>query len=202
MTSGAGPGSGRSAAIILAAGESRRFGAVKQLAELEGRPLLQHVIDAVVAVPDLDPVVVVLGAHHEEILAAIDPGRANVALCLGWEEGLAASLRAGLAALGDELDVERVLVVLGDTPRLESAVVEDVLAAAVGAPPAMPVRTTYAGTPGHPVVLPCQMFGAIAELTGDEGARELLTDGPVLLVEAGGPGGMDVDTPEQLEALR
>lgn len=195
-------GTGRSAAVILAAGESRRFGAVKQLAELDGRPLLQHVIDAVTAVPDLDPVVVVLGAHHEEILAAIDPGRASVALCLGWEEGLAASLRAGLAALSQESDVERVLVVLGDTPRLESAVVEDVLTAAVGAPPAMPVRATYAGKPGHPVVLPRQLFGAIEELTGDEGARELLADAPVLLVEAGGPGGMDVDTPEHLEALR
>jgi len=189
-------------AIILAAGASRRFGSPKQLAELDGRPLLQHVLDTVTGVADLDPVVVVLGAHHDDVLAGVDPGRARVAICLGWDEGIAASLRAGLAALQDDADVERVLVALGDTPLLESAVVEDVLAAAVAAPPGIPVRATYDGRPGHPVVLPRQLLGAAAELTGDEGARELLEGGPVLLVEAAGPGGLDVDTPENLETLR
>ncbi len=195
--------SSHTAAIILAAGASRRFGAVKQLAELDGRPLLQHVIDAVVAVPALDPVVLVLGAHQEEIHAAVDPKRAEIALCLGWEEGLAASLRAGVAAVVErEPDTARVAVFLGDTPRLETGVIEDVLAAAAAAPPAIPVRATYDGRPGHPVVLPRQILHAVEELTGDEGARELLDGGPVLLVAAGGPGGMDVDTPENLEDLR
>lgn len=191
-----------SGAIILAAGASSRFGSPKQLAELDGRPLLQHVLDTVNGVAALDPVVVVVGAHHEAVLEGIKPGRARVALCLGWDEGIAASLRAGLAALHDEDDLERVLIVLGDTPLLESAVIEDVLAAAVAAPPAVPVRATYDGHPGHPVVLPVQLLDAAGELTGDEGARELLQGGPVLLVEAGGPGGIDVDTPENLETLR
>lgn len=189
-------------AVILAAGASTRFGSPKQLAELDGRPLLQHVLDTVNGIADLDPVVVVVGAHHEAVLAAVDPGRARVALCLGWDEGIAASLRAGIAALDEEQDLERVLVVLGDTPLLESAVIEDVLAAALAAPPAVPVRATYDGRPGHPVVLPRQLLGAAGELSGDEGARELLQGGPVLLVEAGGPGGIDVDTPENLETLR
>jgi len=192
-----------SAAIVLAAGASRRFGATKQLAELEGRPMLQHVLDAVLAVPELDPVVLVLGAHHEEIQAQVDHGRASVVLCLGWEEGIAASLRAGLAALRVAApDAARVLVTLGDTPRLESAVIEDVLAAAAQAPPGMPVRATYDGRPGHPVVLPRELLSAAEELTGDEGARELLEGRAVLLVEAGGPGGIDVDTPDHLESLR
>ncbi len=191
-----------SGAVILAAGASTRFGSPKQLAELDGRPLLQHVLDTVNGVADLDPVVVVVGAHHEAVLEGIDPGRARVAICLGWDEGIAASLRAGLAALQEEDELERVVVVLGDTPLLESAVIEDVLAAAVAAPPAVPVRATYDGHPGHPVVLPVQLLDAAGELTGDEGARELLQGGPVLLVEAGGPGGIDVDTPENLETLR
>ncbi|WP_372792247.1 NTP transferase domain-containing protein [Paraconexibacter sp.] len=195
--------SSHSAAVILAAGASERFGSVKQLAELDGRPMLQHVIDAVVAVRELDPVVLVLGAHQEEIHAAIDTRRAVVALCLGWEEGLAASLRAGVAAVAErDPDVARVVVVLGDTPRLETAVIEDVLAASVAAPPAVPVRATYDGRPGHPVVIPRHLLHAVEELTGDEGARELLAGGPMLLVAAGGPGGMDVDTPENLETLR
>lgn len=190
------------AAVILAAGASTRFGSPKQLAELDGRPLLQHVVDTVTGVPALDPVVLVLGAHHDEVRAAIDPGRARVALCLGWEEGIAASLRAGLAVAADDADVDRVLVVLGDTPLLEAAVVQDVLEAADGAPPEVPARAVYDGRPGHPVVLPSHLFAAVGELTGDEGARELLAGGPVLLVDAAGPGGLDVDTPESLEALR
>ncbi len=191
------------AAIILAAGESRRFGSPKQLAALDGRPLLQHVIDAVLEVDALDPVVVVLGAHHEEVQAAIDPGRASVVLCLGWDEGLAASLRAGLLAVREAVpDVERVAIVLGDTPRLESAVIEDVLHAAEGAPPGVAARAMYDGSPGHPVVLPREMLDAAGELAGEDGARELLAGVPIVLVEAGGPGGMDVDTPENLEALR
>jgi CTP:molybdopterin cytidylyltransferase MocA len=189
--------------MVLAAGASLRFGATKQLADLDGRPMLQHVVDAVLAVPALDPVVVVLGAHHEEIQARIDPGRASVVLCLGWEEGIAASIRAGLAAIREsDPDVARVLVTLGDTPRLESAVIEDVLRAAIEAPPGIPVRATYDGTPGHPVVLPEEMLAAVESLSGDEGARELLAGAPVLLVEAGGPGGIDVDTPDHLESLR
>lgn len=192
-----------SAAIVLAAGESRRFGSPKQLAELDGRPLLQHALDAVLAVEELDPVVLVLGAHHEEIRAAIDPGRATVVLCLGWDEGLAASLRAGLAAVRETApDTERVAVCLGDTPRLEPAVIEEVLRAAIGAPPGIPVRATYGGRPGHPVVLPRELLAAAEELTGEQGARHLLEDLPVLLVEAGGPGGIDVDTPDHLESLR
>lgn len=191
------------AAIVLAAGASLRFGSTKQLAELDGRPMLQHVLDAVLAVPALDPVVVVLGANHEEVRTRIDPGRASIVLCLGWEEGMAASLRAGLAAIEAAApDVERVLVTLGDTPRLESAVIEDVLHAAIKAPPGIPVRATYDGRPGHPVVLPAAMLPAVDALTGDAGARELLAGSPVLLVEAGGPGGIDVDTPDHLESLR
>ncbi|MTD46654.1 NTP transferase domain-containing protein [Conexibacter sp. W3-3-2] len=192
----------RTGAIVLAAGASRRFGSPKQLAELDGRPLLAHVLDAVTAVPALDPVILVLGAHHEPIRERVDPGRAQVALCLGWEEGMAASLRAGLAAATAEHDLDAVLVVLGDTPRLETDVVREVLAAARAAPPAVPVRALYDGRPGHPVVLPRQLFAAVGELTGDEGARELLDGAPVVLVAAGGPGGLDVDTPESLEALR
>lgn len=191
------------AAIILAAGASSRFGSTKQIAELDGRPMLQHVIDTVLEVDALDPVVVVLGAHHDEVQGAIDPGRASVVLCLGWDEGLAASLRAGLAAIESAApDVEHVVVVLGDTPRLESAVVEDVLSAGREAPPGVAARAMYDGRPGHPVVLPRALFAVAAELEGDAGARELLAGSPIVLVEAGGPGGMDVDTPENLEDLR
>ena len=85
-----------SAGVVLAAGEGRRFGGPKQLALLDGRPLVEH---ALAALAGLDRVVVVLGAHADEVRRGADLGAAEVVVCDGWEEGMGASLRAGLAAL-------------------------------------------------------------------------------------------------------
>ena len=78
------------AGLVLAAGGARRFGSPKQLAELDGVPLLQHAIDAMLAVPSLDRVVVVLGAVAEEIAAAVKFASAEPVVCRDWEEGMAA----------------------------------------------------------------------------------------------------------------
>ena len=98
--------------LVLAAGEGSRFGATKQLAPLDGRPLLEHALAAVAA---LSPRVVVLGHAADEILAAVDLQGAEPVVCEGWREGQAASLRCGVKALGD---VDAAVVVLGDQPRI------------------------------------------------------------------------------------
>ena len=86
---------------MLAAGAVPRFGGTKQLADLDGRPLLQHAIDAANAETGLERVVVVLGHEAERIRAAVDLGRAEVVIAEGWDEGQAASLRTGVRAAGD-----------------------------------------------------------------------------------------------------
>lgn len=183
----------RVGAIVLAAGEGRRFGGPKQLAPLDGRPLLEHALGAVAAADEL---VVVLGARAGEVRRAVDLGRARVVVAEDWAEGNAASLRAGVAALGD---VDAAVVVLGDQPRMTPEVVEAALALSGGGERA--VRATYAGAPGHPVVLPRALLGAVAALEGQAGALELLRGATTF--EAGAlcdP--TDVDTPEDLEAVR
>jgi molybdenum cofactor cytidylyltransferase len=176
--------------LILAAGAGRRFGGAKQLAPFRGRPLLQHAVDAQLAVPALERVVVVLGAHAEEVRAAIDFGRAEPVVCEDWEDGQAASLRCGLRALGA---ADGVLITLGDQPRITPRLIEAVLAAGADA------RAAYGGRPGHPVLLGRDLIGRAAELTGDHGARELLAAADVRTVEAGELGGdHDVDTPADL----
>lgn len=183
--------------VLLAAGGSRRFGAPKQLAALDGRPLVTHALDALVAVPLLAEVLVVVGAHGDEVATAVaDRRRVRVVPCARWAEGMAASLRAGVAAVRD---ADAVLVALGDQPGITPAVVARVLLAQ--APPGTPVRATYDGAPGHPVVLPRTLFAAVAALAGDAGARTLL--GGAALVEVGHLGDpRDVDTPADLAALR
>jgi molybdenum cofactor cytidylyltransferase len=169
-------------ALILAAGAGRRFGGPKQLAEIDGRPMLAHVLE--LAKP-YDPLTV-LGAHADQILARVDVGEHVIAT--DWAEGQSASLRAGVAAIGA---VARLLVLLGDMPYVTREACEAVLAAAGCA------RATYDGTPGHPVVLDRPVLDRIPELHGDTGARALLRD--CTEVEVGRVSDpRDVDTPHDL----
>jgi CTP:molybdopterin cytidylyltransferase MocA len=186
--------------VVLAAGAARRFGSPKQLAQLDGRPLLQHAVDAACAAPDLERVVLVLGAQAERVRRAVDPGRAEVVVAEGWEDGMAASLRAGLLAARDS---EWVVILLGDEPLMPAAALRDVLHAARAAPPeVLAVRATWDGEPGHPVALRGSVAGRAGELSGDQGARALLRDAVVLEVECSplGPS-PDIDRPEDLERL-
>ncbi|MEA2453933.1 MAG: hypothetical protein QOI45_195 [Thermoleophilaceae bacterium] len=191
------------AGLVLAAGAARRFGSPKQLADLDGVPMLQHAIDAMLAVPGLDRVVVVLGAAAEHVAAAVKFADAEPVVCEGWEEGMAASLRCGVEAIGD---ADWVVVTLGDQPGITPEAIEAVLAATdsdsgAGAPDA--VRADYAGHGGHPVALSRTLLARVAALRGDVGARDLLAGADVRPVEAlhlARPD--DVDTPEELEAIR
>jgi molybdenum cofactor cytidylyltransferase len=187
--------------VVLAAGGASRFGSPKQLAELDGVPLLQHAINAMVEVFAIERTVVVLGARADDVRDAVDFRGALPVVCEAWSEGMAASLRCGVEALGD---VEWAIVTLGDQPRITPQVIAWVTDEAARAGDwVAAVRTTYDGEPGHPVALSRWLLDEVRTLRGDVGARELLAAHPVLTVEAGRdcrPG--DVDTPDDLEALR
>jgi molybdenum cofactor cytidylyltransferase len=183
--------------LILAAGAGTRFGErSKLLAELDGRPLLEHAVAAQCAVGQLEQVVVVLGASADEILERVDFMRAEPVVCSRWNEGQSASLRCGIEHLTSRTPgASRVIVTLGDQPRVSPALITRF----VGEPPG--TRAVYDGVPGHPVVLGPVQLRAIAVLRGDLGAREVLKGGPT--IECGDSSAVrDVDTPEDLEAIR
>ncbi len=185
------------AGLVLAAGASQRFGAPKQLAELDGRPLLEHSLRAMAAA-GLDRLVVVLGARAEEVLEKVDLQGAEPVVCERWAEGQSASLACGLAHL-DGQEPEAVVVALGDQPRLSPEAVSRVLEARDGAPAA---RATYGGEPGHPVVVAASLLSDLRDVTGDVGARALLRRAGVVEVACDDlGGGADVDTPIQLARL-
>jgi molybdenum cofactor cytidylyltransferase len=182
--------------LVLAAGPGARFGGSKQLADLNGRPLLEHALRAMAASP-VDRVAVVLGAGAEDVLAAIDLHGAEPLVCERWEEGQSASLACGLAHFSD---AEAVAVTLGDQPYVPPDAIRRVLGARGEAPA---VRATYGGRPGHPVVLEERLFGRLRDVSGDHGARHLLMKvrtQEVVCDDIGG--GEDVDTRAQLDALR
>jgi molybdenum cofactor cytidylyltransferase len=177
-------------ALVLAAGEGRRFGGTKQLADLDGRPLLEHALAAVQAV---SPRVVVLGHAAAEIRATVDLHGAEPVVCERWHEGQSASLRCGLDALAG---ADAVLVVLGDQPGITAAAVAAVLEER-GDEDA--VRATYDGVPSHPVLLRRPLLARAGELRGDSGFRDLLAGARVRAVEVGHLADpADIDTREEL----
>lgn len=182
--------------LILAAGAGTRFGErSKLLAELDGRPLLEHAVAAQCAVPELERIVVVLGAAADEIRRRVDFLRAEPVVCSRWGEGQAFSLQCGVEALSFEAELRKVIVTLGDQPRMTPALISRFVGEAPG------TRAVYGGVPGHPVVLGLVQLRAVAGLRGDQGAREVLRGGPT--IECGDSGAaLDVDTPEDLEAIR
>jgi CTP:molybdopterin cytidylyltransferase MocA len=183
--------------LVLAAGGSSRFGGPKQLASLDGKPLLEHVLIAMTGA-GLGRVVVVLGAKAPEVAAGVPLHGAEVAVCEDWAKGMAASLRTGVAALDG---CEAVAVALGDQPRLSAAAVARVVSQR-GADE-LAVRATYGGVPGHPVLLERTLLARVPSLHGDAGARELLHGIPLREVACDGLGSPDdVDTPEALAALQ
>ncbi|HZU59765.1 MAG TPA: nucleotidyltransferase family protein [Solirubrobacteraceae bacterium] len=181
------------AGLVLAAGAGTRFGSKsKLLAELDGRPLLEHAVEAACAVAELERVVVVVGAQAPEIRRRVRFGRAEVVVCPDWERGQSFSLRCGVRALPE---VAKVIVTLGDAPRIGPAVIARFLDQPPGS------RAVYRGRPGHPVVLGEAELAALDTVHGDVGAKELLTGGN--LIECGDlSAGTDVDTPRDLEAIR
>ncbi|MEH1165142.1 nucleotidyltransferase family protein [Micromonospora sp. CPCC 205539] len=186
------------AGLLLAAGAGRRYGRPKALVEWAGEPLVRHGI-RLLTVGGCAPVHVVVGAGADELpeLPGAVPVRHD-----RWPEGLGSSLRRGLASL--PADVPAAVVVLVDQPLLSPVAVHRVRAAYAGG--AVVAVATYAGRPGHPVLLGRATWPLLDRYAvGDRGARDLLRARPDLVVEvpcddAGSP--VDVDTPADLPRLR
>ncbi|MDX6560534.1 MAG: hypothetical protein QOD65_348 [Gaiellales bacterium] len=182
--------------VLLAAGEGSRFraagGGVKLLAPLDGRPLVERALAALAAAP-LGDRVIVLGAHADELLAAIDLHGARPVRNEHWERGMASSLQAGLAALDPACGA--ALVVLGDGPSLAAEAISRVALAAEGAEGV--VAATYGGgRSSHPVAIPRALWGRL-QRQGEQGARVL--GEPAVLVDCSDlPAPGDADTPADL----
>ncbi|MDP3968616.1 MAG: nucleotidyltransferase family protein [Nocardioides sp.] len=174
------------AGLVLAAGAGRRSGGPKALRlRDDGTSWVAHAC-TVLAEAGCAPVVAVLGAAAEEARSLVPPGVASV-VAEDWDEGMGASLRAGLAAL-THTDADACLVHLVDLPDVDARVVARVLATLEDHPdPGTHLaRAAYAGVPGHPVLLGRAHWPAItATARGDRGARDHLAAEAPRLVECG-----------------
>ena len=181
----------RHAAIVLAAGGSRRLGRPKQALEVDGQPLLRRAVLAALATAPARTVVV-LGAGAGALRPLVADLATEFVECADWNEGMGASLRTGLAHAGAGMD--GALVVLCDQPALEASHLRALVARWREAPDRA-VASRYADVRGVPAILPHAWFTELAALRGDAGARELLRTRADVREVVNEALGRDIDTP-------
>jgi molybdenum cofactor cytidylyltransferase len=188
------------AAVVLAAGLSRRMGQPKLLLELDGRAVIRRTVEPLVSA--VDEVLVVTGPHDMAIRDALLGLRVGFALNPRPEEGQGSSIAAGIRALS--AGVRAAFVVLGDQPTLPAGVIPALLDAfaRAGAPIVAPVY--QGGVQGNPVLFSREVFSELAALTGDVGGKCVVQARPdrVERVVFDLPIPADLDTPEDHARLR
>jgi molybdenum cofactor cytidylyltransferase len=179
-------------AIILAAGDSKRFGQPKQLMLLDGRPMLQQTIDRVSAAR-VDDLVIVLGAGAAAIRKQI---HGRTVTNDRYTDGLSTSLHAGLREL---TGAEAVVVALGDQPFVRSRTI-DALIDEYRRTRAKIVVPSFRGVRGNPVVIDRSLFPRLMQIRGDVGCRAIFGEAGVHEVAVGDEGvTQDIDTMEDFE---
>ena len=184
--------------VVLAAGASTRFGSTKQLVRVNGRPLMHTVVSRAVELAG-HSVTVVLGANAGELAPLLKHTPATVAVNRDWPEGIASSIRTGLA--NAPATTGGVLIVLADQIAVST---EDLrrLAGVWRRYPNSLACAQYAGGVGVPAIFPRWCFRELNELRGDRGAQRLLKRHVDRLVRLPMPSAeIDIDRPEDLLAL-
>jgi molybdenum cofactor cytidylyltransferase len=187
------------AAIVLAAGLSRRMARPKLLLPVEGeKPLVRVAVERVLAA-HLDDVVVVLGAQADLVAGALDGLAARRVLNPRYADGQSTSLRAGLDALRP--DAEAVVVALGDQPLPDPGLIGRLIAAFRGSGQPI-VVPRYRDGRGNPVLFAAALFDELRAVTGDQGGRTVIVRDPSRVTEVAvdAPMPPDVDTPADYAA--
>jgi molybdenum cofactor cytidylyltransferase len=188
----------RMAGIILAAGAASRMGSNKLLLPVRGEPMLQHVVN--VAREHVQEVIVVLGAQHAQIEAAIDLRGTRVVSNPAWRDGQSTSLRAGLEAVGDSCGAG--IFFLGDQPNVPGAMLDRMLDAhAKTLAPIVAPR--HAGRRANPVLFDRVTWDDLRRVAGDEGGRGLFNEYRAEWVDWPDPRAFaDIDTPDDYRGIQ
>ena len=192
----------RIAAVVLAAGQSRRMGAAnKLLSVVDGAPLVVHAVAAAEA-SHAAPVIVVTGHQDDAVRAALGDHHVTFVHNPDYEAGLSTSLAAGLAALPG--DVDGAVICLGDMPRIGPALIDRLIAAFDPDNRRAICLPTHQGKRGNPVLWAARFFPEMQIVEGDVGARHLIGEHSDLVHEVECHDDavlIDIDTPEALAKI-
>lgn len=183
----------KTAAVVLAAGASKRLGELKQLVLLGEETLLERAV-RVASEAGCAPVVVVVGAEYAQVLGNCQLGDAVPVINDRWEEGMASSIRLGVRTLGTiAKDAAGVVIMTCDQPAVTASHLRTLTDGGEV------TASHYAGRSGVPAYFPASMFGELMKLRGDAGARELLRTARSVQLPHGE---LDVDTTVDLDRMR
>jgi molybdenum cofactor cytidylyltransferase len=195
----------RTAGLILAAGCASRFGGLKQLAPVEGAPLLLRVVRSALS-SQLDKTMLVLGFGAELIIGQLGDDLDHPALSVvanrDWQAGMATSIKVGMAHVDQSFDA--VVIILGDLPLLSAHIIDQILEAhrTSGKGICLPVRE---GRWGHPICLSRRYFDVLTKIEGDIGAREIVRENWSQVYQLNIPEDgcfLDVDTRQDMERVK
>ncbi|MCX7361058.1 MAG: NTP transferase domain-containing protein, partial [Alphaproteobacteria bacterium] len=198
----------RVAVLVLAAGRSTRMGGPnKLLADVDSQPLVVHAVKAALASQAVE-IVVVLGHMADKVRPAIEkevPAAARLRFVTNpdFADGLSTSVRAGIAALGSDIDA--AIVQLGDMPGVSAPLLDRLMAAFSPVEGRSICVPTVGGKRGNPVLWARRFFPDMGKLAGDSGAKHLIGEHADLVCEVemtGEAAITDIDTPEALAAWR
>lgn len=158
------------AAILLAAGRGKRFGSDKRLQRIDGEAMLFKTIKAYRDV--FDDLYVVVRTGETQLIERITERGATVVRAIDADLGQSRSLAAGVQAASAH---DQIAVGLGDMPFVRGETLRAICEAAKQHPDAI-VRPRHDGKPGHPIVFPRALHGALTTIEGDQGARQIVRD--------------------------
>ncbi len=181
--------------IILAAGESKRMGVPKQLLDIHGEKMLKKVIHEAMET-DCFPITVVVGAHKAAIVPELKDMPINITDNPHWKSGMASSIKMGL--VGSYLitkEIDAVLFLTADMPSIDAAYINQIIQTGEQNPDKQIVASDYGGKLGIPALFKKTFFEQILDLTGDQGAKNIIAQNleTVGSVPIGGKG-QDLDT--------
>lgn len=191
------------AAIVLAAGQSSRMGAQNKLLLRDGGDsLVRHAVKMAV-LSQLKPVIVVLGHEADAVRADLAGLDVRFAVNADFAQGLASSLKCGIAALPENID--GAAIILADMPLLDAGLIDRLYAAFQAEPKALAVVPEHEGVWGNPCILAAALFTEVAQLNGDQGAKKILEAHRDMVVEmpvSSEAASRDIDTPEDWARYR
>jgi len=191
------PSDGFVTGLVLGAGGSRRLGQPKQLLPYGDGTLLGHVVKTARACP-FHQLIVALGGAADGVREQVDLAGAEVVVNDAYGSGCSSSIAAALGAVDERCEL--LVLMLGDQPGVTPATVEALLQGRGNAPLAV---CRYDDGRGHPFAFDRRIFEGLATLHGDKGVWRLLDEraGDVVEIAVAGPVPLDVDTPEDYEAV-